>query len=656
MYPRFTQIFLIIIFSCSLIVAQTKKDEIIVAKFKSQEISLKEFETAYARNAGGIDKVKNDSTDNYINFLDLYLNYKMKLAEAEEKGLDNDPEILKELNEYKEQIASGYLIEKKIIEPETKKLYEKRKWEYRVSHIMFIPQKGKEDSTYKFAETVLKSIKDGIDFATLAKKYSHDKNSAIYGGDIYYVTAGFLPLDFEDAVYATKVGEVYPKIVKTQYGYHIIKVTDKNERVPEIRASHILTTFVVNGKVDSAAAYATAKLILDSLKAGGDFAELASKYSRDTGSMDKGGDLGFFQRRRMVKPFDDAAFSLKNVGDISDIVTTRYGYHIIKLTGKLARPSYEQSKKELIELFKKNRYDDAMKKLAVEYKTIYNYNFNTTNFVKLVNLTDTLMVRQTNEDLEKLNDLPIFSFKGKSYSIKEIMDIIKNKKENSHKKMTANFLANEIDNISNEIVLQLEASRLEDINPQFADLMREYKKGILVFKIQQEEVWNKIKIDSVELQKYFNNNRKKYMLPDRVDFTEIFTRSDSLIKHYAELIKQGENFDTLAAKYTERSKYKEKGGNWGLREAKLNDLSEKAFSLDKPGDISDIYKNFGGYSIVRLNVKDPAREKTFEEAKNEVTAAYQELQAHNLENEYLRKLEKKYEPVIYKENLSEAFK
>jgi len=358
----------------------------------------------------------------------------------------------------------------------------------------------------------------------------------------------------------------------------------------------------------------------------------------------------------MVKPFDEAAFNLKNVGDISDIITTNYGYHIIKLTGKLSMPKYEQDKQELTDLFRKNRYDEAINKLAKELKANYGYNLNTTNFVKLVKIADTLMVGQASDDIDKLRELEIFKFKDKSYSVNDALTIIYSKRENSHKKMTPNFLSKEIENVSNEKVIQLEASRLEDLNPQFADLMKEYKKGILVFKIQQEEIWNKIKTDSVKLEKYFNENRNKYMWPDRVDFTEIFSKSDSLINHYLELLKQGESFDTLATKFTERSTYKEKGGNWGLRNANFNDITKKAFTLMKPGEISEPFPNFGGNSLIRLNKREPAREKTFEEAKNEVSAAYQELQAHNLENEYLRILENKYEPVFYPDKLSEAFK
>lgn len=656
MYSKLTKILLMIIFACTVMWAQTKKEDIIVAKFKNHNISLKEFEKAYAKNVDGIKKTKKDSLNNYKKFLDLYVKYKMKLADAKDRGLDKDPSLLKELNDYKKSIASTFLIEKRLIEPATRKLYAKRIWEYRVSHIMFIPKKGKEDSTYKVAESVLKRAEKGVDFATLAKKYSQDKNSAKDGGDIYYITAGFLPLSFENAVYSTKVGKIYPHVVKTQYGYHIIKVTDKRLRIPEIRASHILISYTNKGKADTIKAYIQAKLILDSLKHGGNFSDLAKKYSNDTGSKNNGGDLGFFKRRRMVKPFDEAAFNLKNVGDLSGIVKTRYGYHIIKLTGKLSLPSYEKDKDNLVKLYKKNRYNEAMGKLASQLRNKYKYKLYATNIVKLVKNTDTLIVGQSNDALDKLKNLPIFSLNGKNFFVDDVYSIIKKTKEYTNKKMTPNFMSNAIDKISKDKALNIESSRLENLNPQFADLMNEYKKGLLIFRLQQDEVWKKVKIDSVKLLKYFKNNRNKFMWPDKVAFSEIFSKSDSLIKRYSDLIKKGANFDTLAAKFTERPGFKFKAGKWKLRNINFNNLYQKAFTLNKPGDISGLFKNYGGHSILRLNKKIPAHKKTFKEAKNEVTAAYQEMQAHKLENEYVSKLDKKYQPIIYPNKLSEAFK
>ena len=656
MHTKLIKVLLTIIFAGTVMWAQSKKEDVIVAKFKNHKITLKEFENAYAKNIGNMDKAKKGSMEDYKKFLDLYVKYKMKLTDAEERGLDKDTSILNELDKYKKSIASSFLIEKKLIVPETKKLYERRKWEYRVSHIMFIPPKGKEDSTYKIAETVLQSINNGIDFSTLAKKYSQDRNSARAGGDIYYITAGYLPLSFENAVYSTKVGEVFPKIVKTKYGYHIIKVTDKRIRVPKIRVSHILISYRNKGKTDTAGAYKQAQIILDSLKNGGNFSDLAKKYSNDTGSKDRGGDLGFFKRRTMVKPFDEAAFNLKKVGDLSGIVKTRYGFHIIKLTGKLTPPSYEKDKEELVKLFKKNRYEQAMGKLASQLKAKYKYKVNTTNFAKLVKSTDTLRVGQTNEELDKLKDLPLFSFKGKTFSINDVLSIIKTTNDYTNSKMSADFLNKAINKISQDKALEIESSRLEELNPQFADLMKEYKKGMLIFRLQQDEVWKKVKIDSIKLREFFNKNGKRFMWPDKVDFSEIFSKSDSLIKLYTDMLKKGADFDTLAAKYTERPGFKKKAGAWGLKNVNFNNLAQKAFTLKNPGDISELFKNFGGYSILKLNKKIPAHPKTFKEAKNEVTAAYQEMQARKLENEYLRKLDKKYKPTIFPNKLSEAFK
>jgi parvulin-like peptidyl-prolyl isomerase len=88
----------------------------------------------------------------------------------------------------------------------------------------------------------------------------------------------------------------------------------------KIRCSHILVEKL-----------STAQELLERLKKGESFAKLAEQYSID-GSRRRGGDLGFFTRGQMVKPFEDAAFKLEK-GQISDIVKTQFGYHIIKRTG-----------------------------------------------------------------------------------------------------------------------------------------------------------------------------------------------------------------------------------------------------------------------------------------------------------------------------------
>ena len=234
----FSFILSFLIISCS-----PKHSEIILSKYDDNAVTMGEFEKQYEKNVGNLEAAKNDSLSKYKNFLDLYTNFKMKLRDAYVRGFYSDPELNKELLDYEKKVGVTFLLEKQIVAPAVKDLYNKRKWELRVSHIMIVPDSSGEEAARKLAQSVLDSIKNGADFSEMAARYSKDRYSAKTGGDIYYFTAGQLPVEFEDAAYSLKPGELYPNIVRTKYGFHIIKLTDKRERVPQIRASHILIPF-----------------------------------------------------------------------------------------------------------------------------------------------------------------------------------------------------------------------------------------------------------------------------------------------------------------------------------------------------------------------------------------------------------------------------
>jgi peptidyl-prolyl cis-trans isomerase SurA len=197
---------------------------------------------------------------------------------------------------------------------------------------------------------------------------------------------------------------------------------------------------------------------------------------------------------------------------------------------------------------------------------------------------------------------------------------------------------------------------LEKTNPEFASLMEDYRNGIFIFKLQDEEVWSKISFDSTKLYNYYTSTKGNYVFPDRINFNEIFSHKDSLINHYYGLLKKGADFDSVATKYTERPGYAEKAGNYGLVEINNSPLSEEANKLKNSGDYSNPFANAGGFSIVKLVAKEPSRVKTFEEAKAEVSGAFQESESKRLEQEYIDKLKNKYKAVIYYDNLEQAFK
>ena len=278
-----TRISILFVAALTFLIASCSPEhsKIVIAEYNSDKITMDEFEKAYAKNVGGLEAAADDSFDNYKNFADLYTNFKMKLEDAKNRGYQNDSTLTQELLDYKKKVGASYIIEKHLIEPNIKDWYEKRKTEIRASHLMIRPDSSGEAAARNFTQAILDSIKAGKSFEEMVAKYSQDNYSKPKGGDIFYFTAGQLPFEFEDACYKTKKDSVYPQVVQTKFGFHIIKVTDKKNRVPKIKASHILVSYMNQaGAVDSAAARLTMDSVMTALKSGEDFGACGKKIFR----------------------------------------------------------------------------------------------------------------------------------------------------------------------------------------------------------------------------------------------------------------------------------------------------------------------------------------------------------------------------------------
>ncbi len=633
-----------------------KQSEVLIAEFDAVKIDLTEFETAYLKNAGGVEQARKDSLEKFKNFLDLYVNFKMKLKDAEERGYENNNELMDELEDYKKKVGITFLLEREIVDPGIQKLFERRKEELRVSHIMIRVDTSGEEAARQLAYKLLDSIKNGADFAELAEDFSQDGFSKNQGGDIYFFTAGQIPYEFEEAAYLTPAGQIYSDVIKTKFGYHILKVTERQPRIPQIRASHILIDFMNNNnEYDSVSARIKADSILQQIRAGADFGEMAKKYSADNGSAPQGGDLGFFARRAMVKDFDEAAFRL-DAGEVSEPVKTSFGFHLIKVTSKMVQTAFEAEKEELKKIFRQTRYQAEYDSLISKLRKKYNYKQDNSTFAYILDTSDSVKFGSAHPSIEELKNSSIFYIDGKGISAADFMNRLDENADFQNKLINSESLSLAVNSVSADYLLEEEALSLEKTNHEFADLMKDYRNGIYIFKLQEEEVWNKIEIDSVKLYDYYLTTKDKYVWSDRVTFKELFARKDSSIQHYYSLLQQGENFDSLVVRYTERPGYKDKAGLFSLQDAKSSQLAEEAYKLRNPGGYSAPFSNSGGYSIVQLIQKEPSRIKTFEEARAEVSGAFQEEESKRLENAYLKELEKKYAPVIYHQALEKAFK
>ncbi len=637
---------------------ETAVAEFTGANKQTNKVTLSEFERAYAKTVGGVENAKKDDQQKLKNFLEVYTNFRMKLLDGGERGFDKDQAMNQELDDYLKQVGQTYIVEKELIEPAVKQMWERRKKEIRVSHIMTRPDSLDTEEPKLVLEELLKRIKAGESFEKLAKEYSKDEYSAKNGGDIYYITSGMIVPEFEDAAYKIEPGQVYPEVVTTRFGYHLIKVTESRNRIPQIRASHILIGYLdPNGNQDTAYAVARMDTVLNRLKAGENFSDLARMYSDDPGSKASGGDLGFFERRMMVPEFDEAAFNLK-VGEMSPIVKTGYGLHLILVTDVKPYPTFDEDKENLKKMYRQIRYNNEYAELLKKTRENYNYTENEQLFALLESMSDTIDVTKGYYNAEWRNefkDSTAFTLENYSWSIDSLIENMNKRYEFLNQKITYSLLSDGAVKMANDRVLAIDAKYLAKRNEEFARLMEDYRNGIYIFKLQEIEVWNKIKNDSTLLVQFYEKNKAGYIWPDRVEFAEIFVKNDSLAKAVYKEAMSGADFESLAGKYTERSNMRGKMGKHPLQDVNSSPLYKEANKLSE-GIVTAPISIDGGYSIIKVYKKDKSRIKTYEEAKPEVLSGYNEQEQKNLEAVYIEGLKAKYKPVYFYDSLKDAFK
>jgi len=481
----------------------------VLMTINNKPVLKSEFEYIYNKNNSN-NSLDKKTLDEYV---DLFVNFKLKVEEAKSQGIDTTKSFITELAGYRSQLTKPYLTDSRVDDALLHEAYDRSKEDVDVSHILIrIPQNASPVDTLKaFNEinAIWKRVQKE-DFSKVAKEVSQDQSADKNSGHIGWVSAFRTVYPFETMAFNTPVGTI-SRPVRTAFGYHILKIHGRRNSLGEILVSHIMIFTSKGEEAQNKKAKVTIDSIYQRVLAGDDFGTLAKTYSQDKGSSVKNGELPWFGTGRMVPEFETAAFALKNVGDISQPIQSEYGWHIIKLMDKKGLAAFDELKADLERKVKHDeRANSGQHAFLTKSRIANNYQENSASiqeFYKLLDkhkLTDSTFIASA----AKLTD-PLFSFAGKSYTQADFARYLK-KNNTSEKSIPSEIIDEKLAAFADSELLSYEDSQLENKYDDFRYLMQEYHDGILLFEVSNREVWEKASKDTQGLDKYFNAHKTDY--------------------------------------------------------------------------------------------------------------------------------------------------
>ncbi|PKR81178.1 hypothetical protein CW751_06225 [Brumimicrobium salinarum] len=453
---------------------------------------------------------------------------------------------------------------------------------------------------------------------------------------------------FETAAYETNIGEVSMP-VRTNFGYHIVKVFDKREARGTITTAHIMVVTNDNpSRSDEENAKKKINEIYEKLKNGESFDKLARLYSDDPGSKSKGGELPAFgsgTNQRMVTEFEDAAFALDENGDFSKPFKTAYGYHIVK------RLDYQPlgTKEELLPSIKQkiNRGNRAeatqeafINSLKTENKFVDKKNKRIEWFYE--NIDSTVFKKNW-----KAPSLPknkwMFKYHKQKYDMQSFLDHIENQKRRNPMPIKT-FIDKNYKDWQNDIILSDEKSRLEEKYPAYKALLQEYHDGVLLYEIMKDKVWDKAINDTTGLEKFFNKNIDQYQWEERLKVNIYSSDKREMVLEAALLTDiDSMNMSSILNKVNADSQLNLEAKQGKFVQEDHPVLAGKDLKLGK----NEIFKHNEKFYLVVVEETLPAGPKELSEAKGRVIQDYQEY----LEKKWLEELNNKHTIKVNKDVL-----
>lgn len=663
----------------------------VVMTINDRPIKRSEFEAVYRKNNGNKDV--NSNAKSVTEYVELFSLYKSKVFEAESLGLDTVRSFKAELAGYRRQLAAPYLTDKNTNDNLLTEAYERLKTEIRASHILVrvdetaLPKdtleawtrislyrnavngkapsaaeiagyekllknssevarqlKSKDSSLYNKHMNEVKGLVDlakgaGDRFAVAAPKLSEEPGAADTKGDLNYFSALDMVYPFENAAYSTKIGET-SNIVRTRFGYHVLKVYDVRPTRGEITVEHIMAKFPKNGtEQDKANAKTKIDELYAKVKAGQNFEDLARQFSDDKQTNERGGLMQPFKSNgKWPKSFEEASYGLKNNNDVSEPVMTPYGWHIIKRVGLKTLPPYNELKNELKNRVNRDNSRSQMGRVALieRVKKEYAFKENLKNRDELLKVMDSTYLKATwkAENAAKLGNKEIFNLGGKSYTQNDFAKFLESQMSFRTNADMAAVMKGIYKTWVDESVVAFEDTQLEKKYVEFANLYREYRDGILLFDLTDQKVWSKAVKDTAGLREFYEKNRNNYMWDERAEVTIYKCIDQKVAKEVRKMLKEKKTEKQITEALNKTSQLNVSVENITYLKGENQNIDANWTVGVAPTDIKD-EKNFAVLVVNKILPKAP---KTLAECRGNATADYQNF----LDKEWLNYLKSKY--------------
>jgi peptidyl-prolyl cis-trans isomerase SurA len=523
------------IFGLSTLIGQTSEQEVLL-KINNKEVTKDEFLRIYNKNRG----IETDNSLSVDDYLQLFINYKLKVEEAENLGYDTVPAFVKEMGGYKKQLSKPYLENDDMLESNCQMEYQRMHEEINAAHILvmhnFTASPKDTIEAYNKALSIRQRILAGEPFASVAAAMSDDKSAVENGGNLGWFSALRMVDPFENACYNLKVGEI-SDIVKTQFGYHIIRVNGRRPNKGDINVSHIFTSIPKNS-TDAEKQTAKQKIekAYSELIAGAAWDSVTAKYSEHPGTASKGGKLGWVNMNSIPSEFIDACYDM-NPGEYSKPFLTNFGYHIVKLNETKPVAPYEELKSEISKKVKLSPAFVATTKetLTSRIKKEYGFKSFEENIVPFYTLCDSTVLRGK-WDYNKAKDLtkPVLTIGDKTCTQFDFAKFIAEKKLYNVGISVPINIYNRFNDYIEKEVIAYEEERLPLKYPELRYLLEEYHDGILLFNLTEDVVWKKAIDDTAGLKSFYDQLPEKYSWGQRIVLTKYSysdsTKLDALLK------------------------------------------------------------------------------------------------------------------------------